>query len=514
MLSHRLSHFTITVSVTRRAFSTLPTKGLIKLKSKNLLSIKGPDSTKFINGLITSKLLPSFTKKNQTTISEQDLKELQNSKSLDITESQITDSNWGMIHEDEYVDDDDESEEHAFRLGIRRDGRFSMLLNSKGRLISDLFVYPTPLSVPEADLKEGNVSDPSYLIEFNNMAKFNQSLMMLKLHKLKSKIDIRPKLIESWFYFNRENDKFDDLLTQIKDNYFNNAISKSPSEANKLASKFITDQSIFNQQQQNNILGFAIDDRASNFGIRFLKTPETKIDTVFSDKFISEFGQPEIHKLDTYETLRVSEGIVESSDYPKSKADSMLPFENNVDFMGGINYNKGCYVGQELTIRTYYSGVVRKRVLPVQFYLIGKDGKVGEQDEINFDPNDGVVELISGVDDLELVAAEDEKGGSSSTKSDTEDATATVMASSPFGGSGKKPVRARRRRKRSEGSVFKVDGNLGFATLNLNSLKDDNSVGVNEFIVNSDSHPEFKGKVGCKVYIPEWWPEGFNEDEE
>ncbi|GMG37569.1 unnamed protein product [Ambrosiozyma monospora] len=511
MLSYHLSHFTITASVTRRAFGTLPTKGLIKLKSKNLLSIKGPDSTKFINGLITSKLLPSFTKKNQTTISEQDLKELQNSKSLDITESQITDCNWGMIHEDEYVDDDGESEEHGFRLGIRRDGRFSMLLNSKGRLISDLFVYPTPLSVPETDLNEVNVGDPSYLIEFNNMAKFNQSLMMLKLHKLKSKIDIRPKLIESWFYFNNESDKFDDLLTQIKDNYFNNAISKSPSEANRLANKFISDQLIFNHEQQKNILGFGIDDRSSNFGIRFLKTPETKIDTVFSDKFISEFGYPEIHKLETYDTLRVSEGIVESSDYPKSKADSMLPFENNVDYMGGINYNKGCYVGQELTIRTYYSGVVRKRVLPVQFYLLEKDGKVGEQDEINFDPNDGVVELISGVDDLELVASEDGNSGSSLTSADTEDAT--TMAPSPFGTSGKKIVRARRR-KRSEGSVFKVDGNLGLATLNLKSLKDDNSVGVNEFIVNSDTHPELRGKVGCKVYIPEWWPEGFNEDED
>jgi folate-binding Fe-S cluster repair protein YgfZ len=30
-----------------------------------------------------------------------------------------------------------------------------------------------------------------------------------------------------------------------------------------------------------------------------------------------------------------------------------------------VDYRKGCYVGQELTVRTYYTGVVRKRILPV-----------------------------------------------------------------------------------------------------------------------------------------------------
>jgi folate-binding Fe-S cluster repair protein YgfZ len=30
-----------------------------------------------------------------------------------------------------------------------------------------------------------------------------------------------------------------------------------------------------------------------------------------------------------------------------------------------VDFRKGCYVGQELTVRTYHTGVVRKRVLPV-----------------------------------------------------------------------------------------------------------------------------------------------------
>ncbi|KAK8157342.1 transcription factor, component of CCR4 transcriptional complex, partial [Phyllosticta citrichinensis] len=45
-----------------------------------------------------------------------------------------------------------------------------------------------------------------------------------------------------------------------------------------------------------------------------------------------------------------------------------LPLECNMDLMRGIDFQKGCYVGQELTIRTKHTGVVRKRVLPVRLY--------------------------------------------------------------------------------------------------------------------------------------------------
>lgn len=43
-----------------------------------------------------------------------------------------------------------------------------------------------------------------------------------------------------------------------------------------------------------------------------------------------------------------------------------LVHEVNADLMGGVDFRKGCYVGQELTIRTQHKGVVRKRVLPVE----------------------------------------------------------------------------------------------------------------------------------------------------
>ena len=33
-----------------------------------------------------------------------------------------------------------------------------------------------------------------------------------------------------------------------------------------------------------------------------------------------------------------------------------------------VDFRKGCYVGQELTVRTYHTGVIRKRILPVEIH--------------------------------------------------------------------------------------------------------------------------------------------------
>ena len=48
-------------------------------------------------------------------------------------------------------------------------------------------------------------------------------------------------------------------------------------------------------------------------------------------------------------------------------ADKSLLLENGFDELGGVDFNKGCYMGQELTARTKYRGLVRKRLLPVAF---------------------------------------------------------------------------------------------------------------------------------------------------
>jgi len=64
-----------------------------------------------------------------------------------------------------------------------------------------------------------------------------------------------------------------------------------------------------------------------------------------------------------YERLRISLGLPDGSrDMPVEKA---ILLENGLDELNGIDWNKGCYLGQELTARTKHRGLVRKRVLPV-----------------------------------------------------------------------------------------------------------------------------------------------------
>lgn len=64
-----------------------------------------------------------------------------------------------------------------------------------------------------------------------------------------------------------------------------------------------------------------------------------------------------------YDRLRLSLGIPDGSrDLPVEKA---ILLENGFDELHGIDWSKGCYIGQELTARTKYRGLVRKRLMPV-----------------------------------------------------------------------------------------------------------------------------------------------------
>lgn len=66
---------------------------------------------------------------------------------------------------------------------------------------------------------------------------------------------------------------------------------------------------------------------------------------------------------ESYEALRLSLGVPDGSrDLPVEKA---LLLENGFDELNGVDWKKGCYMGQELTARTKYRALIRKRLLPV-----------------------------------------------------------------------------------------------------------------------------------------------------
>jgi len=68
--------------------------------------------------------------------------------------------------------------------------------------------------------------------------------------------------------------------------------------------------------------------------------------------------------LDTYTMHRFRLGVPEGKqELIPAKA---MPLECNMDYLHGVSFHKGCYIGQELTARTHHTGVIRKRILPLQ----------------------------------------------------------------------------------------------------------------------------------------------------
>lgn len=64
-----------------------------------------------------------------------------------------------------------------------------------------------------------------------------------------------------------------------------------------------------------------------------------------------------------YDALRISLGVPDGSrDLPVEDA---LLLENGFDELNGVDWKKGCYVGQEVTARMKYRGLTKKRLVPV-----------------------------------------------------------------------------------------------------------------------------------------------------
>ncbi len=67
---------------------------------------------------------------------------------------------------------------------------------------------------------------------------------------------------------------------------------------------------------------------------------------------------------DDYELLRIGQGVPDGS--RDLVVDKALLLESGFEELAGVDFEKGCYVGQEVTARMKHRGLVRKRLLPVE----------------------------------------------------------------------------------------------------------------------------------------------------
>jgi folate-binding protein YgfZ len=184
---------------------------------------------------------------------------------------------------------------------------YTAFLSAQGRILHDVMIYP-----PDVD-KDGN---EEWMIEVDR-ASAGDLYKHLKKHKLRSKFKLEhlggdfAKVYHAW-------PPFENLTANV--------------------------------------------DPRPHGGIRWIELADSESD---QGRWIQQLDAVQVDETE-YKIHRMLNGIAEGQ--PEIVSGHALPQESNIDFFGGIDFFKGCYLGQELTIRTHHTGVVRKRILPCQLY--------------------------------------------------------------------------------------------------------------------------------------------------
>jgi folate-binding protein YgfZ len=100
-----------------------------------------------------------------------------------------------------------------------------------------------------------------------------------------------------------------------------------------------------------------VDSRLAALGVRCI-LPRADIRCVLEGTGLPEDGFP------AYDRLRLQLGVPDGSrDLVPEKS---ILLESGFDELNGVDWQKGCYIGQELTARTKYRGLIKKRLMPVE----------------------------------------------------------------------------------------------------------------------------------------------------
>ena len=118
-----------------------------------------------------------------------------------------------------------------------------------------------------------------------------------------------------------------------------------------------------------------VDSRHKNLGAKII----TKIEN--AENIIKKLDLKKIDKKNYYEKS-FALGIPQLN-LTKLK-DKIFGIENNLDELNGIDFKKGCYIGQENTSRIKLRNKLRRRILPVQKI----EGEISENDIIKYKDSD------------------------------------------------------------------------------------------------------------------------------
>ncbi|KAL1304198.1 hypothetical protein AAFC00_000621 [Neodothiora populina] len=213
---------------------------------------------------------------------------------------------------------------------------YAAFLTAQGKVLNDVFIYPTLGS--QWHTEKNGTEDPGYLVEVD-ADQAPALLAHLKRHKLRSKFKLRlldQGELDVWSAW-KEQDKW----------------TPHPSLGSDTAEQATN--------EDTSGLVTMLDSRAPGMGRRILLPESSALRN--SHPMLSDL---EDAPLSAYNIRRYMRGVPEGqTEIPR---DNAFPMNTNIDIMDGIDFKKGCYVGQELTIRTHHTGVVRRRIFPVALY--------------------------------------------------------------------------------------------------------------------------------------------------
>lgn len=150
----------------------------------------------------------------------------------------------------------------------------------------------------------------------------------------------------------------DFFLTEIEDTIYLDC------EAARLADLF---RKLLMYRLRSNV---EIIDQSKKYAIVTSEQPMPNFDICFQDPRHPSLGYRAIIEdtslntsSDEYHVRRIKLGIPEGShDFIVEKSTIL---EGHLDQLSGVDFEKGCYVGQEVTARMHYRGKVKKAMLPV-----------------------------------------------------------------------------------------------------------------------------------------------------
>ncbi|CAE7093006.1 unnamed protein product [Rhizoctonia solani] len=208
----------------------------------------------------------------------------------------------------------------------------------QGRVLYDVFIYPHTV--------EGR---PGYLIDYDNRPSDSTPILsLLKRHVLRSKVRIRDASDEWKVWGVWDSIPQEGSFPAIREWRTGRSGAVEP--------LYAEDEHRLGHEYPQGTIGTR-DLRAPGMGDRLLVRAGDK-PSVTCD----------VARDETQFTLhRILHGVPEGRD--DIVPHQAFPMDSNMDLMGGLDFRKGCYVGQELTVRTYHTGVIRKRTMPVSLAL-------------------------------------------------------------------------------------------------------------------------------------------------